>query len=181
MNIYEVQKLVEKDSMIFLSYDGNLSQELITSMVESIEQEVKDCNISITASSNIFTVFIELSQNMMNYSKSIDINSLIISPKGFIFVNRDKNYNFHIHSQNIVSQADKDKMEPELLSIQSFDEESIRKKYRELRKNGNQTHKKGGGIGFYEIARRCDSIEFDFTKINEDRYYFYIKTNVNIF
>ena len=178
MDINNIQKIVEDDGIIFLSYGGYLSQVLISGMTEALEKEAEDNNLSIGSSSNIFTIFIELSQNMMNYSKSINEKETGIKPQGLILVAKDKDLNYCIHSQNIVSQADKDKIEPKLAEISSLDRDGLKKKYRELRKSGAHTHEKGGGIGFYEIAKKCDSIEYAFTPINNDRYYFHIKTNI---
>ena len=176
MDINAVQEMVDKDGIVFLSYGGYLSQELISAMTEALEQEAKENSIEMSASNNIFTIFIELSQNMMNYSKSLEGNSA--RAQGLILVSRDSNYNYHIHSQNIVSFEDKEKIQKKLLEIESLDKDGIKKRYRELRKSGQNSHGKGGGIGFYEIAKKCNSIEHDFKKIKEDRYYFHIKTTI---
>ena len=176
MNINEVQKMVENDGIIFLSYGGYLSQTLISGMTEALEREAEDNGINMSASNNMFTIFIELSQNIMNYSKSLESSG--VKPQGLILVSKDNDLNYHIHSQNIVSLNDKEKIEPKLEEIQSLDKDGLKKRYRELRKSGQNTHGKGGGIGFYEIAKKCDSIEYDFTPISEDRYYFHIKTNI---
>ena len=178
MNISEVQKLVDDDGIIFLSYGGYLSQALISAMTEALEKEAEDHGIHMGTANNMFTIFIELSQNIMNYSKSLDISDPSRVPQGLIVVSKDANYDYHIHSQNIVSLADKEKMEPKLQEIQSLDKDGIKKRYRELRKSGQNTHGKGGGIGFYEIAKKCDSIYYNFKQINEDRFYFHIKTTI---
>ena len=34
------------------------------------------------------------------------------------------------------------------------------------------------GIGFFEIAKRCDKIGFDMKKINENKFYFHITTYI---
>ena len=111
---------------------------------------------------------------MMNYSKSKFHDSN--RAQGLILVSKNENYQYHIHSQNIVSLKDKEKMEPILLEIQSLSPDGIKRKYRELRRNGDTQHDRGGGIGFYEIAKKCNSIEYNFNKISDDRYYFHIKT-----
>jgi len=178
MNINKVQEIVDKDGIIFLSYGGYISQFLISGMTEALEKEAEVNEISMSVSNNLFTIFIELSQNMMNYSKSIDDSTLIANPQGLIIVSKDDEENYYIHSQNIVSLEDKEKVEPKLLEIQTLDKDGIKKRYRELRKSGQNTHGKGGGIGFYEIAKKCDKIEYKFTKINEDRFYFHIKTTI---
>lgn len=178
MNICEIQKIVEKDGIVFLSYGGFLSQALISSMTEALEREVEYNDIGKNSSNSIFIVFIELSQNMMNYSKTALANDTSLKPQGLILVSKSAPNCYHIHSQNIVSLKDKEKMEPKLLEIQSLDKEGIKKRYRELRRSGQNTHEQGGGIGFYEIAKLCDSMEYEFKAINEDKYHFYIKTTI---
>jgi len=180
MNISEIQHLVERDGIIFLSYGGFLSQAIISAMTEALEKEADANDIGMGISSNMFTIFIELSQNMMNYSKSKDPNCHEITPEGLILVSKDAEDNYYIQSQNIVELKDKDKIEPKLEEIQSLDNDGLKKRYRELRRSGQNTHGQGGGIGFYEIAKRCDSIEYKFSEITKNKYYFHIKTKINI-
>jgi len=180
MDINNIQKLVEQDGIIFLTYGGFLSQPLISAMTEALEKEAELNDIGMGISSNIFTIFIELSQNMMNYSKTVEANSRVVEPGGLIIVSRDMDGNYQIDSQNILSVDDKLKIEPKLQDINSLDRDGIRKKYKELRRSGKDAHSKGGGIGFYEIAKRCDSIDYDFTPINEDKYFFHIKTTIKL-
>ena len=66
----------------------------------------------------------------------------------------------------------------ELQEIQSLDRKAIRTRYKELRRSGENTHGKGGGIGMYEIAKVSDSIEYNFMALNEDKYYFMMKSVV---
>jgi len=173
-----VQSLVDNNGIIFLSYGGYLSQTLISGMVEALEKEAEENEINISASSKIFTIFIELSQNIMNYSKTKHKDDDTLKSQGLILVLKDDEFNYSIHSQNIVSLVDKEKIEPKLKEIISLDKDGLKKRYRELRRSGQDTHGKGGGIGFYEIARKCNFIEYNFTPINEDRYYFHIKTTI---
>ncbi len=178
MDIGSIQNMIEKDGIVFLTYGGFLTQPLIASMTEALESEAQNKDLSAGISNNIFTIFIELSQNMMNYSKTADKNCRNISPEGLIIVSRDKENNYAIDSQNIISVDDKNKIEPKLIEIQSLDKDGIKQRYRELRRSGKNTHEKGGGIGFYEIAKRCDKIEYDMREINDDKYYFHIKTYI---
>ena len=70
MNMNNIKDLVQKDGIVFLAYGGFLSQTLIVCMTESLEKEAEDSELTMNDSTNIFTIFIELAQNMMNYSKS---------------------------------------------------------------------------------------------------------------
>jgi len=178
MNINAIQQLVEEDGIVFLTYGGFLSQALISGMTEALEKEAELNELNMGDASNIFTIFIELAQNMMNYSKEKSVDSTEKKAEGLIIVGRDKEGNYYIHSQNIVALEDKEKIEPKLIEIKTFDREQIKQKYKELRRSGANTHGKGGGIGFYEIAKRCNEIEYEFKQINENKFYFYFKTTI---
>lgn len=179
MNINEVQELVKKDGIVFLTYGGFLSQSLISGMTEALEKETEAHDLGMSVSNNIFTIFIELSQNMMNYSKSVDASDDDIKPEGLIIVSKNHTEYF-VHSQNVVSDKDKNKLEEKLLDILSLDKDGIKKRYKELRRSGRDTHSKGGGIGLYEVAKRCDKMEYEFKKINDSRYYYYLKTTIKL-
>ena len=181
MDINAIKKLTEKEGIVFLAYAGFLSQTLISGMTDALEQEAEYGGLGMTESTNIFTIFIELSQNMMNYSKSKTSDPTKLKPEGLILVGKNNDMSsYYVQSQNIVNAVDKEKMEPKLIEIQSLDQEGIKKRYRELRKSGRDSHEKGGGIGFYEIAKRCNHIDYEFVPIQDDKYYFQFKAEVKL-
>jgi hypothetical protein len=174
-DIKRLESMLEEDGVVFLTYGGFLTQSLISGMTEALEKEAQGSNISLKVSGNIFTIFIELAQNMMNYSKKVENGGF--DPKGLILVGKTSDGDYYILSQNIVDKNDKAKMEPKLEITQKSSKDELKKLYREARKSGKDTHSKGGGIGFYEIGRRCNSIEYEFKAIpqDEDKFYFKFK------
>lgn len=179
MDMRKIRNIVESDHIIFLTYGGFLSQNLISSMTEALEHETKHNDIQLSTATNIFTIFIELSQNMMNYAKSVDINDSYSRKGGLILVGKDTEKNYFIHSQNIICNIDKKKLEKKLRLLKAMSYDEIKKNYRELRKLGSGKHDKGAGIGFYEIAKRCERMEYEFEYINDNRFYFNFKTFIN--
>jgi len=178
MNILEIQDLVETEGIIFLNYGGFLSQSILVAMTETLEKEVDFNDLDINLSNKLLTVFIEMMQNMMNYSRTSNIDEQYKS-QGLIFVVKDGDKNYQIHTQNIVSKEDKEKLTGIITEIQQMNMDEIKKRYRELRRSGKNTHAMGGGIGFFEIAKKCDKIQFDFKDLNEDRFYFHLKATIN--
>ncbi len=177
MDINKIDALLSSDGIVFLTYGGFLSQALIVGMTEALEKEAEINDVSLKVSTNIFTIFIELAQNMMNYSKNKRQKG--IDPKGLIMVGFDKNENsYYIISRNIIDADDKIKIEPRLAQIEGQDAEGLKTLYRELRKSGRDKHNKGAGIGFIEIARRCDKLEHTFSDIADGHYYFTLKTTI---
>jgi len=176
MEIKKIEQIVEENGIIFLTYGEFISQSLISGLTESLEIETKHSNINMGISTNIFTVFIELSQNIMNYAKHKLTGEG--KPEGIIIVKKDEK-NYYIYSQNTISQKDIDIIEPKLKNILSLDKDGIKQKYRELRRIKKSENATGGGIGFYEIAKRCERLEYNFTKIADTSYSFYLRATIS--
>ncbi len=171
--IGEQSDFIEDKIIEIVKYEGVMTQNVIASAMDNIETKITNMGMMGTVS----TITIEYCQNMMNYSKGIreeDGNDII--PAGQIEVQYINDESYEIIATNIVSIEDKEKIEPKLIEIQGLDKSGIKKRYRELRKSGENTHGKGGGIGMYEIAKVSTSIEYEFNKINDDKYYFTMKS-----
>ncbi|MEA3316117.1 MAG: SiaB family protein kinase [Campylobacterota bacterium] len=158
-----------------IDFNGELKQSHIGIFMQDIENNIS--NMTIMA--NISTIVIEIAQNIMNYSKTIEPSNRNIKPDGSISVEKDINGIYFITGTNIVSIEDKIKIEPKLLEIQSLDKAGIKKRYKELRRSGKNTHSKGGGVGTYEIAKISDNVDYFFENINDDKYYYTIKVKIN--
>ena len=172
--IGERSDFIEDTIEEIVKYEGVMTQNVIATCMDNIKSKIDNIGLM----SNISTITIECCQNMMNYSKNDIIDSRQIVPAGTIIVQYINNSYYNIMAINIVSKDDKAKIEPKLIEIQSLDRAGIKKRYRELRKSGQNTHSKGGGIGIYEIAKISNDIEYSFDKINSDKYYFSLTIKV---
>ncbi len=152
---------------IILDFNGDITQSIITSSVETLENNIE--NIGMIG--KIVTISIELMQNMMTYSKTDLLNCRDIKGYGSLKITQNDDI-FTIQSKNIISIEDKIKIEPTLIEIQSLDLAGIKKRYKELRKSGENAHDNNGGIGFYEIAKVAATSSYEFIQINEEKYYF---------
>lgn len=157
-----------------IDYTGELTQKVIGICMDNIENNISH----MVTMANISTIVIEMCQNMINYSKTNKSQCRDIEPTGAINVEKDNNGIYYITGTNIVSIEDKEKIEPKVIEIKSLDNAGIKKRYKELRRSGKNTHEKGGGIGTYEIAKICDTIDYTFENINDDKYYFTLKCKV---
>ena len=181
MKFTNLEEILERDGIVFLTYGGFLTQSLIAGMTDALEQEAARNNLSMKISSDIFTIFIELSQNMMNYSKNKTKGGVEFDSKGLIIVGMDtQRTSYYIISRNVIDANDKGKIEKRLKEVEGLNKEELRALYRERRKSGRDKHTKGAGIGFVEIARRCDKVEHAFEILDSTRYYFTIKSIINL-
>jgi len=178
MDIKRLEEVLNEDGIVFLTYGGFITQSLIVGMTEALEKESQEHNLGLSEANNLFTIFIELSQNMMNYSKSKKEENTEFDPKGLIVVGKNEKGEYYVFSQNILDQEDQARITPRLEEIAAMQPEDIKKRYRELRKSGKDAHGKGAGIGFYEIAKKCKNIEYTFEELNDKKSYFQFKATV---
>lgn len=173
----DLNRLISDKGIIYLSYGGFLNQSLISEMINALEQKIESSNLSMYTNSSICIIFIEISQNIMNYATSKKIKDLEYNSEGLIVVGKDDDLDeFYIYSQNTVAKKDMEKIKPKLEEISKLSIDELKKKYRELRRSGKNGHSKGAGIGFYEIAKKSKRIEFDFIEICSDKYCFQFKS-----
>jgi hypothetical protein len=154
---------------IILQYSGELTQQIISNNVDKVENGIKNMGMM----GKVVTILIELSQNMMTYSKTSNLACRDIAPFGSISVIQTSQDIYTISSKNIISIEDKQKVEPKLVEIKALDANGIKKKYKELRRSGKNMHDNNGGIGFYEIAKQTSNLNFEFKHINDEKYFFY--------
>lgn len=181
MDINAIKKMTEEDGIVFLTYAGFLSQTLIAGMTDALEREAEHGRLGMTESTNVFTIFIEMAQNIMNYAKSQHSDGSLHKPEGLIVVGKsDDDRCYYVQSQNTISEQDKERIKTKLDEIITMDTDALKKRYRELRKSGRDSHEKGGGIGFYEIAKRCRNIEYAFLPAGVGRFAFQFKAVISV-
>jgi len=152
-----ILKELEKEDILFLNYGGVFTQTLVVALSDILEKELEDDKLDMTTFSKLIIIFVEISQNIMKYSDT--------SEKGLIAVVNLQD-SFKIIGANVITNKQKEIIQSRLEEIKSLNKEELRKKYKEIRKSGRHTHEKGGGIGFYEIAKKSNDIKYEF--IEED-------------
>jgi hypothetical protein len=176
ITIHSLESVFDEEQIIFLTYGGTFTQSLIAGMTGVLEKEIEEDELSMATSNKIFVVFIELAQNIMNYSKKLK-ESHHFDPKGLIFVGK-REHHYFVCGQNIITKEDKQLIEAKLNKIVTMDDAELKQCYREIRRSGKESHEKGSGLGFYEVARKVETLEFSFEEIDPDRYYFKICASI---
>lgn len=172
----KIRELVDDSGIIFVAYVGSMSQTLLSGMIDELKHEKEMKDIPSIKSHDIVTILIEMTQNIMKYTEENDVEK--ITSNGLILVGKYDEDNFFIHSQNKVATKDAKIIANRIDEIKKLEKDEIKQKYKELRRNASNSHYQGAGIGFYEIAKRAESINYVFDEIDADTYYFYLTVNI---
>ncbi|MEA3497471.1 MAG: SiaB family protein kinase [Campylobacterota bacterium] len=163
---------------IIFTFSGSISYNTLTAISISIKEELSNREGTSKELFNAYYVFIELIQNIMNYSiKRTDESD---NGSGTCFViHHNHSKKFKICAGNLVSSEQVSKIKVKIDKINSLDEQGLKDYYKEIRRSGQDTHNKGGGLGFIEIARKSsEKLNYKITEIDSDKFYFELNVDI---
>jgi Pyruvate/2-oxoacid:ferredoxin oxidoreductase gamma subunit len=164
-----IETILKENGIFFLSYGGEFTQTLISGMTKVLEKKVESSELNKKISNNIFVVFIEMGQNILNYSKQHAEE--MFDSRGLICVGKENGHYF-ITSQNLITAEDKAYIETKLAQISTLSKEEIKRLYKETRRAKRDTYMDGAGLGLLEIARKSSQIEHSFKLLGDDKFLF---------
>ena len=157
-DLLEFRKLIKKNRII-LSFEGIMSQDVLRSLVETLEEKIlrdhddkNDDNREFIAK-RIYSVFIELAQNIQKYSFEQGKKDSDKGGSGIIVIGEEKDY-FAICSGNLIEINKANKLVDYCQEINSYDASQIRKMYREVLKLERQPGQMGAGVGLLDILKK---------------------------
>lgn len=177
MTIRELELQLTSRDIIF-AFSGSVSYAMLSNVSGAVKEELEKNEGSNKELYNVYYIFVELLQNIMNYSsKRIDDQH---KGSGTCFVTQDKKTKkYSVCSGNMIDSSDIEMIKKKLDKINSLNPQELRAYFREVRKDGRDVHEKGAGLGFIEIARKADGkLKYDITPIDENSAYFEIHVNI---
>ena len=166
------------DDDIIFAFNGRISYNILSLISNSLKDELKNVEGTKKELFNIYFIFMELVQNIMNYSIDRSEHSTFGSGTCFVIRNR-KDKHFTVSSGNMFLSEYTSKIIEKIEKINSLDNKDLKNYHKELRRNGKDTHDKGGGLGFIEIAKKStEKIIYDIIEIDSTKSYIEITINI---
>jgi len=167
LNLADLQKQFNDNGVIF-TYNGYLSHEILTNIIQALEERIGTLNVFNQSAQTIFTIFIEMTQNMINYfAGRRDDGDKECLCEGIIVLGFDKEKEkIYLKSGNLVQPEDVAKITERIDSVTGLDKDELRARFRDLRKTGKNRSARGAGLGFLEIQRKAsEPINYSFIKM----------------
>lgn len=176
--LFKLRNELIENGVIF-SFSGKPSQAIVSSIAETFEEKMQKSNVKFSVVQNIFSVFVEQIQNVMSYSPehNEEENSEFLLDFSIVAIGQDKNSDkYYVLSGNVVKIEEEMKIIEKINKVNSLEKSELRKYYKELRKSGVDSHDRGAGLGFIEMAKKAtEPLEFTFEKMDEDFTFFTLK------
>ena len=172
-NLYEHQAQLNQEEVI-ISYRGPLNDVLLSEFGHGIRT---NSSIPPKVSKKIFTVFMELAQNVLYYSQEIN-HFGEREPIGALIVLKNNDF-YQILTNNLIQSKTIHNLENKCLMVNTLKRSALRDYKRELRNAPKEVESKGAGIGMVQAALVSQNpLEFDFKELDEDFAYYTIMAKV---
>jgi hypothetical protein len=178
LNLHELQKLLQNHGVL-ISFSGRFTQEIIEELGDAVKKYMETEAISRNDIYNVFSVFIEQTQNIKNYSAA-QIGSADgdkIANSGIIAIGKSE-AGYFVSSGNMVTNQDIATLSARLDEIVALDKDALKKLYKEqLRKE--MPPGAGAGLGLIDMARRASrTLSYSIVKLDGHMSFFTLVVHV---
>jgi len=170
----DINKIIEYYNIstsegIVLSYQGPFLQEIIEEISSVMDKRLTSYS-KFKINSRYLTLFIELAQNILHYSKRVD------SEAGGIIVTGFENSKIFIISGNIIEENHEIILKEKLALLENRTNEELNDMFKkQLRSRETSERSKGAGLGLIDIIRKSDKIDYTFTTLKSGETFYSIK------
>jgi len=175
--VFDLYDSMEKRN-IMLSFKGDLSTDLLSSILQIIENKLDRFGESQKVKKRMFNILVECLQNLHHH---ID-RPPHVAPKDTpsILVMVAKNVTgYSIITGNYILKDNADMLKKRLEEINEMSPEDIKKLYQEVLAEGSLSEKGGGGLGIIDIARKSgEKLDFGFVPFADGSSFFSLNVQV---
>ncbi|MBW7456609.1 SiaB family protein kinase [Paenibacillus sepulcri] len=165
---------------ILISFTGKLSQALIVEYGEAVKSYLETENRPKNEVFNIFSLFIEQTQNINNYCavKTESSNYEEIAHSSIVTIGKTGSGSF-VCSGNLIENANSEALQTYLDTIISLDKTGLKTLYKTVLKQEVPEGSRGAGLGLIDMARKASApLEYSIVKQDEALSFFTLKAIV---
>lgn len=175
----EIQNVLGS-SGISICFSGRFSQGLIEEIGDAVKQHMENEERPKNDIFNVFSIFVEQSQNIKNYviSKEGSPGFSRIANSAIICIGQEESRYF-IWSGNVMENCDIASLQEKLNKVVPASKDELKKLYKEQLKRELAPGQTGAGVGLIDIAKRSSlPLEFSIETLDETYSLFELKVIV---
>lgn len=172
MNLETVRQIfnIMDDRKFLLCYNGNISHELIKSLLSVAENKLNAEESDLIIKKKVFNVMMECLQSICRGENNAVKNSFFMLGKG--------NDSYDIHSCFYVSETYCTELKSLLEEVNSWDTEKLKMEHKNYILNKENNPMKRLLLPFIDISlKSMNRLQFEYEGI-EDKYFFTVKTSI---
>jgi hypothetical protein len=178
LDIFDIYDKMERNN-IMLSFKGTVTSELLTSILQIMENRLDSTDDSPKIKKKVFNVLVECLQNLYHHIDEIPEIEGISNAKSAIFMIGKKDEQYFILTGNFISTENVSDLKNKLDTINAMDREQLKEYYKAVLNNGSMSAKGGGGLGMIDIARKSgQKLEYTFQPVDQENSFFSLNVKV---
>lgn len=179
MNIYDLYHRMESNKVV-LSFKGDVTSELMSSILQIIEQRMDDMNEAPKLRKKVYNVLVECLQNLYHHIDEVPCETgKNGKDRSAIFMVSLNNKGYSITTGNYIQTDRKESFEERLERINSLEKDELKQLYKEVLSSDGRSDKGGGGLGMIDIARKTGKkLNYAFAPLNDEYSFFSLNINV---
>ncbi len=161
-----------------LSFKGDMSTDLLTSILQIIEKKLDRFGESGKVKKRMFNILVECLQNLHHHIEQPPEGSHVDTPSIIVMVAKNVT-GYSIITGNFVLSNNADMLKDRLEEINGMNTDEVRNLYKSVLANGKMSEKGGGGLGMIDIARKSgEKLEFGFIPFANGSSFFSLNVKV---
>ena len=152
---FKFSQLLLRDEFV-LSYSGYVSEDILEAVGDTLRQRLENHARSDKQIRNVFSIFVELMQNIIRYGVDGPQPGPSDSEKpsfGIVMVSENEG-KMDVMAGNFVSNDEAQMLQSRMAFLQTQTPDQLRLLYRQRLREMPENHSKGASLGLIEIARR---------------------------
>ncbi|MCR9251039.1 MAG: SiaB family protein kinase [bacterium] len=171
------------DQNIILMYKGELTFDLVTSMISTLEERLEELEQDRKVKKKFYNVSTECIQNLYYHLDEVNADETLISSydskSALILIAARKRF-YSLQTGNYVPSSKTKEIQKRLDDINSVDADGLRAMYKAALSEQEFSDKGTGGLGFIDIARKTggQKLRYKFQPVNDDVTYFTLQVRL---
>lgn len=174
-SMVDIQYLYDKmdRNNILLSYKGDVTSELLTSILDIVESKMDNMQESPQLRKKVYIVLVELLQNLYHHMDDPSLEPTEkMADKAIFLIGKEDNL-YKVITGNYIKNDTVPLLKKKMDEINALSPEQVKEQYKRILSNGQMSDKGGGGLGMIDIARRTGKpLLYDFVPINDNFSFF---------
>ena len=141
---------------ILICFNGPTSRTLISEIGTALKEHIESSTDSLSAAMDVFSVYIEMSQNIRHYAAAMGYVEPDATATVVIAETSDGHY--VVSAGNIVQSPDGQSLVERVASLAQLDKQQLKALYKEqLRLPRQEGASTGAGLGLIDVARKSSA------------------------
>ncbi len=175
--IFDLYDSMEKKN-IMLSFKGELTTDLLTSILQIVENKLDRFGESAKVKKRMFNILVECLQNLHHHIESPPEGSSDDTPSVVVMIAKNVT-GYSVLTGNFVLANNADTLKQRLEEINSMTKEEVKALYKSVLADGQMSEKGGGGLGMIDIARKSgEKLEYGFVPFGNGSSFFSLNVKV---